>query len=93
MHEVSLEAQIRCLEEMISYLSAFCSDMNDCIDEYSRNLVALREKGLTLEFGETYERDYYLPAKSRMEQVIGDIQYGHLRFLGEVLERMKAMRD
>ena len=93
MSGVSLEAQIRCLEEMISYLSAYCSDMNDCIDDYYRNLVALREKGLTLEFGELYEREYYLPAKSRLEQVIGDSQYGHLRFLSEILERMKAMRD
>ena len=93
MSEIRLEEQIRCLEEMEDCLEQFVIIMQDCIDEFYECIVKLRENGLTFEFGEHYESTYYYPAKTKVDEVIGNIQYGHIRYLNDVIDYLKGLRD
>lgn len=93
MSEVSLEEQIRCLEEMESCLENFCVKMQEYIDDLSKSIKLLRSDELTIEFEEFYDQNYYRHTKTIVDQVKGDIEYGHLRYLDEVIEKLKGLRD
>ena len=93
MSEIRLEEQIRCLEEMESFLMQFSVEMQNSIEDFHKCIVLMRDNGLTFEFGDLYERTYYYPAKTKVDQVVGDIQYGHIRYLNEIIEYLKGLRD
>ena len=93
MSEVSLNEQIRCLEEMEDYLKKYCAEMQSSLDGLYNSMKVLRSDELTIEFEDYYEQEYYRRTKTLIDQVQGDITYGHLRYLDEVIEKLKSMRD
>lgn len=93
MSEVSIREQIHCLEEMENYLKVYCNEMQDSIDNLNKSIKVLRSDELTTEFEEYYEQEYFRRTKTLIDQVHGDIIYGHLRYLDEVIEKLKSMLD
>ena len=93
MSETSIEAQIRCLREMVDYLRVYCKQMEDSINDLGKSIKALRMDELTVEFEEFYEKNYFNRTKTLTDQVQGDIMYGHIRFLEEVIEKLESTRD
>lgn len=93
MSETSINAQIRCLREMVDYLKRYCKDMEESIYELGKSIKVLRMDELTTEFEDFYEDHYYNRTKSLTDQVRGDIMYGHIRFLEEVIEILESTRD
>lgn len=93
MSEVSIREQVRCLEEMVDYLKGYCNAMEESIDELNKSMKVLKADELTTEFEEFYEQEYFKRTKTLTDQVVGDITYGHIRYLNEVIEKLREMID
>lgn len=93
MSEVSLNEQISCVEDMEDKLKDYCIVLEDTLSQLYKCIKTLRSDELTIEFADYYEHNYYIRTKTIVDQVMGDVEYGHLRFLDAVLEKLKSMRD
>lgn len=89
MNEMSLEEQIRCMQEMRSELDSFCGIMRNVMDDFQKDIKFLRSQGFTTEKEEQYQKGYYIPANDKVEHVISDIQQFHFDYIDRVIERLQ----
>lgn len=93
MNEMSLEEQIRCMQEMRSYLGDFCFEMQKVMETLQNDIKFLRSQGFSTETEETYQRGYYTPANDEVEHVISDIYTQHFDYIDRVIERLERARQ
>lgn len=86
MSEISIKAQVACIEEMVESLKTYCQYMEESVSELQKAIHVMRMDSLTTEFEDTYQEQYYTRLKAKTDQVIGDIRFGHIRYLEEVKE-------
>lgn len=91
MNEMSLEEQIRCLEAMRTSLEDFCGIMQNVMDRFNNDIKSLRGQGFSVETEQTYQRDYYAPAKDDVDQVVSDIYHYHIDYLDRVINRLREV--
>ena len=90
MNEMSLEEQIRCMQEMRCELEDFCKMMRDVMDSFQDDIKYLRSQGLSIETEDRYQKGYYEPANNEVEQVISDIQHLHFDYIDRVVEDLRG---
>ena len=93
MDEMSLEEQIRCMQELRSDLEDFCQEMLRFMDELQQDIKFLRSQGFSTETEETYQRGYYTPANNQVEEVVGDVRGAHYDYIDRVIERLERARQ
>lgn len=93
MNEMSLEEQIRCMQEMRDYLGDFCGKMKNVMEKLQNDIKFLRSQGFSTETEETYQRGYYTPANDDVEHVISDIYTQHFDYIDRVIERLERARQ
>lgn len=93
MNEMSLDEQIRCMQEMRSYLGDFCGIMRNAMDGFQDDIKYLRSYGFPIEKEEQYQRGYYTPANNEVEHVISDIYTKHFDYIDRVIERLERARQ
>ncbi len=92
MGSMRLEVQIKCINEMKSYLDRFCNEMRMAMDGFQSDIKALRSNGLPEETEESYQQRYYGPANNDVEKVIGHIRGPHFQYLDGVLNYLEKAR-
>lgn len=93
MSEMSLEEQIRCMEEMKSYLSDFCKIMQQEMEKMRSQIDFLRSQGFSIETEQSYTKRYYTPANEDVEQVVSDIYGPHFHYLDDVIKDLKRAKN
>ena len=88
MNEMSLEEQIRCMQEMRGELESFCGIMRNVMIDFQNDIKFLSQ-GFTTEKEEQYQKGYYIPANDKVEQVISDIRQYHFDYIDRVIERLQ----
>ena len=89
MNEMSLEEQIRCMQEMRSYLEDLSKIMLETMETLQSDIKYLRSVGFSVETEETYQQGYYIPANSKVEEVVGDIRQYHFDYIDRVIEQLE----
>lgn len=89
MNEMSLTVQIRCLEQMSDYLRTFCTQMSSSMSEYERGILSLKANGFSVESADNYLEGYYRPANDKVNEVISNIQSGHIAYIERVKEKLE----
>ena len=89
MNEMSLEEQIRCMQEMRDYLGEFCKIMQNTMESFQNDIKYLRSYGLPVETERNYQQNYFAPANDKVEQVVSDIYQKHIDYIDRVVERLK----
>ena len=92
MNDMSLEEQIRAMQQMRNYLDDFCGIMKNVMETLQNDIKFLRSQGFSTETEETYQRGYYTPANEDVEQVISDIYTKHFDYIDRVIERLERAR-
>ena len=93
MNEMSLEEQIRCMEQIRSELGVFCQEMGRYMEEMQKDIKFLRSNGLSIETEETYQIGYYTPANAKVEEVINDIQRAHFDYIDRVIKSLERAKN
>lgn len=93
MNEMSLDEQIRCMQEMRDYLGDFCGIMKNVMETLQSDIKFLRSQGFSTETEGTYQRGYYTPANDEVEHVISDIYTQHFDYIDRVIERLERARQ
>ena len=86
---MSLQEQIRCMQEMRSELGSFCGIMRNVMDDFQNDIKYLRSQGFSTEKEEQYQRGYYTPANDKVEHVISDIYTQHFDYIDRVIDRLQ----
>lgn len=90
MNEMSLEEQIRCMQDMRNKLADFCALMNSAMEGFHDDILYLRSQGFSVENADTYQSLYYTPAKETVDEVIHHIYNYHFDYIDRVLEYLQA---
>lgn len=93
MSEMSLEQQIRCMNEMRNYLGDFCMIMRQEMEKMRNQINFLRSQGFSTETEETYTQRYYTPANNDVEEVVSDIYGPHFTYIDGVIEDLERARN
>lgn len=93
MSEMSLEEQIRRMEEMKDYLGDFCTIMQQEVDQLRQDIDFLRSQGLPTETEESYTQRYYNPAKNNIEEVINSIYTRHYSYIDDVISDLERAKN
>ena len=86
---MSLEEQIRCMQEMRAELEDFCRQMKEIMETLDTDIADLKSQGFSVETAEKYRNNYYRPANDDVEQVISDIQHQHFDYIDEVISKLQ----
>lgn len=86
MSEMSLEEQIKCLNDMKSYLDRFCNEMKGTMKLLSDQMNSLRDAGLSIETENKYRQRYYNPANEDVEYFISNVYNKHFDYLDRIIE-------
>lgn len=86
---MSLEQQIRCMQEMRDYLEDFNRTMKEVMNSLQKDIKFLRSQGLSVEIEEAYQRNYFGPANDRVDHVVFDINHKHFDYIDRVIEKLK----
>lgn len=90
MSEMSLEEQIRCMQDMRDKLDEFCKIMRNNMDSFQDDIKYLRSQGFSTETEETYQKNYYLPANDNVDHVIHNIYNLHFDYIDRVINDLDA---
>lgn len=91
--EMSLEEQIRCMQEMRDYLESFCKIMGDVMESMDGVIGFLKSTGFSVETEETYRHNYYRPACDTVEDVINNIHTRHFDYIDRVIENLERAKN
>ncbi len=86
MSEMSLEEQIRCLNDMKSYLERFCDEMKKTMELLSDQMLFLRGNGLSIETENKYRQRYYDLANEDVEYFISNVYNNHFDYLDRIIK-------
>lgn len=88
--EMSLEEQLRCMQEMRSYLEQFCLQMNVVMDELGNDIEDLKNQGFSKETAQTYRQKYYQKAKEEVDTFVSHVQQNHFDYIDRVMEYLNG---
>ena len=90
---ISLESQIRKIDEMIGYLNETASYMNHFAEDVDKAIATQKANGFTQEKAEDYERQYWLPAKAKLEQSTISMTTRHVSYFENVKQKLIQLRN
>lgn len=93
MSEMSLENQIRCMQDMKEFLGDFCSLMRKEMTILDDQILGLKSQGFSIETEQTYRQRYYSPANNDVEQVIRNIHGRHFEYIDGVIEDLEKAKN
>ena len=89
MNEMSLEEQIRCMQDMRYKLEVFCETMRRYMDGFLEDIRYLRSYGFPIEKENDYKKGYYDPAKNDVDHVIDNVYRKHFDYIDRVIDYLE----
>lgn len=85
MAEMSLELQKQKMLEMKGMLDRFCNLLNTTMDDLNNKVIELRMQGLPVETAVTYLQGYYMPERTKTDELVKSIFNEHFDYIDRVV--------